>query len=208
MFRILLVWAYMLIPAACFAAPTVVEARVGQMVEFTAPEGIKYDWKTIPETENFKVYEQGKKAVFSSEISGEYLVICGYTKGDGHVEVLVYRIVADNRAAPLSLKVSNWCKSVASPSVKQDAMKLAESFRSVADLTEKGELADAEAVVVATADSNRAALGEQIINWKPFLEAMQKELIVMAESGTLPDAKSHVPIWDEIADALERFATS
>jgi len=185
------------------------KVKVGQLVtlDVSASTANTYSWKVIPPTENFRVIEGGKEAVFSSQTGGDYVFVIAVAKDDT-VDVHVHTIkVTGGQPQPgddLVTKVASWCEKVESPTKRDDALKLAQSFSSVsAVISETMTPAD---IVEATKKSNRDALGDNVEQWVPFLEGLQAELKTLAEAGKLEDTAAHAAMWRSIADGLKAYA--
>ena len=81
---------------------------------------------------------------------------------------------------------------------KISAIKLAQSFRSVSAIS-KSSFNDLEAMLLATAYSNRVALGDDLSIWKPFLDSLSKDLKDNPPVSLVACAE----YWIKIADALD-----
>lgn len=196
--------------------------KIGQLarLDVTKSSGKTYKWKAIPEGLDFEVYDDGRKVVFSSGAAGEYTFIVACAN-DNDVDVKVHVIVVGDGGTPptppgppnppapasgLSGKVIEWCNLVNSPNKKAEAAKLAESFVTVQDDIRSGKLDSAEAIIEATKEANRTALGNSLALWVPCLEKLQQEMQKMAEDGTMVTTIQHATVWGEIADGLATVA--
>ena len=197
------------------------EAKVGQLVRFdlTKSSGTMFMWKVLPSTTNFEVYEGGRKAVFSTDVAGDYTFIIAVAL-NGSVDVKTHTIKVGNGAAPvvvpptplpiptstLAAKVTSWADAVASSTKKSEAVKLADSFLTVANLIKApGGLSTPEEIIAKTAATNRTALGAQISAWVPFLTNLQAEMKTRSETGLLVTAEQHAAMWIEISIALRTY---
>ena len=188
-------------------APT--KAKVGQLVvlDVSGSNANSFKWKLNQATSNFLVIDSGKRAVFSAETPGSYTFVIAGAKGDS-VDVKVHTItVGDGTIDPsqdMSTKVAAWSEPVMSPTKKDDAVRLAKSFATVA-----GDIKDdttPDEIVEATKKSNRVALGDNLKNWEPFLTQLQAELKAASAAGKLTDAASHKKMWTSISDGLNQYA--
>jgi len=84
------------------------------------------------------------------------------------------------------------------------AVKLAESFESVSDRITA--LSTPKGIIEATAEANRAALGDELDAWKPLLKKIQATLANMARANTLTTPEQHKAVWLEIAEGLRKYA--
>lgn len=185
--------------------------RVGELavLDVSASNADSIVWKVRPETSNFKVFDAGRVAVFSAEAPGEYLFFVSAAKG-GTVDSKIHTIKVGQGAAPvkpdLGVKVPAWINKVESPGKRDEAIRLAQSFSSVAAMvTPTTSAAD---IVSMTVKSNRDALGSNIKAWEPFLMELQAELEASAANGSLSDGNSHVEAWRAISQALTNYAQS
>jgi hypothetical protein len=190
-------------------APT--KANVGKLILLDVSESnaVAFTWKVIPETDNFVVDDDGKRAFFSAEAAGEYtFVIAGAKDNEG--DIAIHKItIGGGPAAPtdgLADKIKGWSDPVKSPTKRDDALKLSQSFASVSAIVQP-TMKPAD-ILEATKKSNRDALGDNMTLWTPFFESLQKELQARAAAGKLTDADSHAKAWREIADGLRKYAES
>jgi hypothetical protein len=206
-------------------APT--EVRIGKLVvlDVSKSSGNTFKWLVVPETEDFLVIDNGRRAVFSSGVVGEYMFIIACAINDSvDVQRHIVRVVNTGPTPPgpvtpddpmppvsptstLSKKVSEWCASIQSPTRAADAVKLANAFDSVAARIDAGTLTDPYAIITATAEVSRSALGPNAKDWVPFLRSLQAELEQRASDGTLSTPTQHAGVWKEIAKGLRYFAT-
>jgi len=204
------------IPVDPNAAHIVVEApstvQAGELVKINVGKSIadSFSWRVEPPTKNFEVVDGGRKAYFSHGTAGEFLFIIAAAK-DGTSDVRTFRIKVIGSDAPpgpvsIAAKVPDWCKSVQSPAKRDDALKLAQSFSSVAAII-KPTMTPAD-IVEATKKSNQDALGDNVKHWEPFLLALQSELKAQAAAGSLVNTDAHVKAWREIADGLKAYAAT
>lgn len=185
------------------------KARLGELVvlDVTESNATSFKWRLHQKTKNFLVIDGGKRAVFSAEAGGTYTFVIAGAKNDS-VDVKIHTIRVDGGPAEpsddIAAKISSWSEPVNSPTKKDDAVRLAKSFMTVAgDI--KADTTPAE-IVEATKKSNRVALGDNLKYWEPFLIELQKELQVAAQAGKLPDAMAHADMWQKIADGLTQYA--
>lgn len=195
--------------AAKVVLKAVDKAKVGQLVVFDVSDSTatSFKWETRTKLTNFLVIEGGKRAVFSAEVGGEYTFVIAAAKADT-VDVVIHTVkVAGAPTTPgddLATKVASWSEPVASPTKRDDAMKLAQSFSSLAAVI-KPEMTP-EDIIEATKSSNRDALGDNLKHWAPFLDGLGAEMTKLADAGQLNDAEAHKKVWKSIADALGEYA--
>jgi len=200
-----------------------VEIKIGQLARFTVEKsaGKTFKWQVLPATavENLQIYDDGRRAVFSSPETGEvvFIVACS---NDGDVDVKTYalKIITGtvvppvnpdtpvNPATGVAGKVYEWAKTVQSPNLKAEAKQLADSFNAIAKRIDDGQLTTADAVAAATKAGNQTALGNSIQAWVPFLEKLQKEMRTQAEAGLLVTPPQHAILWRQIAEGLMNIA--
>lgn len=183
------------------------EAEIGELVRLDASksdvDGLT--WQILPETPDFEVIENGRRAFFSSRVPGSYLFIVAGAK-DGvpylkHHTITVLGEVVPPGPESLGLKVRRWTKSVGDYKARQvHALALAGVFR---------KLATAEDITVdemldATATANSAVLGEDLEKWFPLLEPLGEELDVLMEEEKLATREDYKLVWLEIAEGIEK----
>lgn len=179
--------------------------RVGELVRFDVSDSTadSFKWLLIPVTPDFEIYDEGRKAVFSARVEGEYRFVIACAKG-GTVDVIthVVRVIGPpNMPTTDSLTAWipfwNWHEMLP----KQECDLVAESFRSVASRAD--ELKTPEDWLRATAEANRDALGDRLDAWKPMLNKIGAALRKQAESGALSTPEDHAKAWLEVAQGLK-----
>jgi hypothetical protein len=193
-------------------APAEVQAGELVVLDVSESSATSYVWKVLPESKDFLVIDGGKRAVFSHGSSGTFLFIVSVAKGDT-VDVKTHSMKVNGPDGPpapanLSSKIAGWCENVKSPTKRDDALKLGQSFRSVSSTIAAGVITTPADIVAATKRSNQEALGANVKHWEPFLTALQAELKAQAEAGNLPDSEAHVKAWRSIGDGLNKYAES
>jgi len=196
------------------------EGKVGQLIRFdlSKSSGSMFKWKVIPTSQNLEIYESGRKAVFSADTPGEYtFIIAAALKDTVDVKTVIVKIGNESTptpiivtpvipSSPLAAKITSWADMVNSPTKKTEAVKLADSFLSVANLIRApGGLSTPEDIIAKTATTNRTALGSQIAVWVPFLTNLQTEMKTRSESGLLTTAEQHAIMWIEISTVLRTY---
>lgn len=205
------------------AAPE--EVKLGKLVVLDVSQSVgnKFEWMVVPETEDFLVIDEGRRAVFSSGVPGEFMFIVACAVNDSvDVKRHIVRVIGVtppppppnppqppvNPSTALSKKVGTWCTTIQSPSRSGDAIKLAGAFEAVAAQIDAGTLVQPYDIITSTTEANRAALGEQLQAWIPFLRSLQAELEQRADDGLLVTPTQHSAVWKEIAKGLRYFASS
>ena len=176
--------------------------EVGQLIVLDASESILTDlqWAIFPKTANFKV--DGKKAYFSSPNKESYTVILAGTDGKV-VRVLLFTLKHEEGTVnpvinnSFTKKLKAWLPDDFNQAT---AYKLAQSFRSIAAIS-KNNFNDLEAMILATAYSNKVALNNDFSQWKPFLDKLSADLEVDPPKSMKDCAKR----WNLIADTLEKL---
>jgi len=185
------------------------KAKVGQLVVLDVSESVAagFKWEPRTKTNNFLVIEGGKRAVFSAEAAGEFTFVVAVAKGDT-VDVVIHTIkITGGTPSPtddLPTRVASWCEGVQSPTKRDDALKLAQSFSSLSAVI-KPEMTP-EDIIEATKNSTRDALGDNLKHWAPFLDGLGAEMTKLSAAGQLNDADSHKRVWKAIAEALGEYA--
>jgi len=205
------------------AAPA--EIKLGKLVVLDVSQSVgnKFEWMVVPETEDFLVIDEGRRAVFSSGVPGEFMFIVACAVNDSvDVKRHIVRVIGVTPPPPqppvpptppgpetaLSKQVGTWCAKIQSPSRSGDAVKLAGAFEGVAAQIDAGTLTQPYDIITATTEANRASLGDQLQAWIPFLRSLQAELEQRADDGLLVTPVQHSAVWKEIAKGLRVFAAS
>lgn len=198
--------------------------EVGELIRLDVSEstGDDFKWIVVPTTLDFEVYQDGRKAVFSARKPGNYMFIIACSNA-GTVDVITHtiKITGDNvpdpptpdvypvvpkpaDGSPLAAWMPYWCSQ--SKQEKNEAMKLAASFNSVAATIAAGVNTTPDQIIKATANANRQALGGSIDRWMPVLQALQGDLQARANAGLLQTPEQHAAAWREIAGGLMDYS--
>ncbi len=175
------------------------ECEVGELVELDASQSNanSFSWRVVPGTKNFRVIEEGKRALFCSGQPGKYLFILAAAKQDT-IDCIIHTILVKPAAPPPTppdpfiSKVKSWLP-VNSDSVIIE--KLARSFERVASAGHT----DVSILVKTTALSNRGILGPDLESYKPFLIAFSNYLKANYQDKSIED---HLELWFRMAAAL------
>lgn len=195
-------------------------AEIGELVRFdvSASKAESFKWLLVPETADFEVYNNGKRANFSARKTGEYMFIvsCAYK---GTVDVVTHTVTVGtpvpkpgdypivekpDAGAAIVEWVPYWCSLTVRP--EEETRKLAESFEGIAATIAAGVNTTPEAIIKATSEANQRALGDSIEAWKPVLLSLQNEFKNRANAGTLVSPKQHGEMWREVATGLRAYA--
>ncbi len=85
---------------------------------------------------------------------------------------------------------------------RNDALSLAENYRAVAARIVAGTLAEPDAILAATAEDNRAALGAGVEVWRPFFAALAARMKSLDAAGRLAEPADYATAWNEISAGL------
>lgn len=196
------------------------EIKIGQLARLDVAKsaGKTFKWKVLPATTDFEVYDDGRRAVFSSGISGEYTFIVACAN-DNDVDVKTYVVKVGeggvvpgpqpgpvNPATGMAGKVVELTRLVNSPNKKAEAAKLATGFADITKQIQDGKLTTADQIIEAQKIANRTAMGNSLALWVPFLESLQKEMKTQAEAGLLVTLEQHAILWKQISDGLNLVA--
>lgn len=187
--------------------------EIGELVRLdvrdSQVEGIR--WQVLPETPDFEVIEDGRRAFFSSRVPGPYLFMIAGAKGGQ--AYLIYHTVTVDGVVPgpgpnpvviaLDKKVVAWAKKVADYDGKKAHLAgMAGVFTKMADNKD----VKVEQILEATALANTAILGAKLDAWVPFLDALGTELDSLVSSGGLTTPEQYRTVWLDIAKGLEQAA--
>jgi len=182
-------------------------ARVGELVRFDVSASVadSFKWLVVPPSQDFEVYAEGRKAVFSARMAGEYVFVVAAAK-ESTVDVVRHVVIV--RGPPpmpqtdaLDEWIPFWAFSLNLPS---DGAKdrLAASFEQIAA---RDDLEEPKEWILATAEANRAALGDDLAIWKPILDKIGEALLKKAQNGALATAEQHKETWLEIARGIRKI---
>jgi len=185
---------------------------VGELVTLDASSSAskEVEWKVLrvdsglDECLDFKAF--GKVACFSAREPSQWLVIISGVDAGGKPAMQTHSILVDGGGSPsgpstpsLESRIRTWSKKVESDNLREEAIKLAQSFRALA----AAEL-PVNKVLEATALANKQALGESLEAWIPFLDALGTYLDDLGEAGGLESREQYERVWNDIADSIER----
>lgn len=191
------------------------KVKVGDMivVDVSESKGKGFDLKIIPEPPRVRVFNNGSVICCGTGSKNvEYLFIVSCSDGErSDVKTKVIKVTGGsdgtvNPSTSLEERVVTWCEGVESPTTRDDALKLAQSFYALAGVIETGAFSSVKEMMQATIASNQDALGDNLDYWTPFLDRMEQELMARARAGQLPSVEAHGPVWRKIADGLTLFA--
>lgn len=202
------------------AANVVIDApkavQVGDMivVDVSGSIGGGFDWEVIPAPPSVRLFNDGKvMCAATGPTSGEYLFIISCARdGQSNVKTHVVTVLGNGPVVPdkpgvnIASKVLVWCSGVESPTPRDDAMKLAQAFASMATVIEGGAFENPAELVVATKAATKDALGDNLKHWVPLLDGLMNELKTMAQAGMLQDISAHAPVWKAVAQGLNEYA--
>lgn len=194
--------------------------KVGDMIIVDASNsvGTGFNIQVIPEPPQLRVFNEGKIVCAGSGDKGiTYLFIVSCTKDDKtDIQTFQVRVIGDPEQPDkpdkpgenLAAKVAQWCELVNSPTKREDALKLAQSFATISKVIEKGSFATLDDMMEITAKSNNEALGQNLQYWKPMLDSLINELKAMQQVGLLPDARAHAIAWQQISQGLQTYVAT
>jgi hypothetical protein len=185
-------------------------AKVGELVVIDASASIanQWMWKTDLSAKHVLTIDDGRRLAFSVSQAGEYTFVLAVAY-ENTVDLQILKVTVTGGEGDIASKVVALCESLPqSETRKAEALKLAASFSTVASLVESGSIETPEAVLTATTQANRDALGSAKDSWAPFFAALQPELAKLASTGKLTDAQSHAPVWKSIAEGLKTYAAN
>lgn len=178
-------------------------ARVGELVRLNASESTadSFKWVLVPESVDFEVYAEGKKAVFSARTAGTFQFVIAVAK-NGTVDVIVHtvRIIGppaqpeDIRDVASHIAFWLWDAQVSD----EEKIALADAFDKVAE-DMPGE---AQEWIYATKRAVEDALGDAKPRWDAFLKELGGYMQQLGEAGIMIEPEEHAQIWREIAQAL------
>ena len=189
-------------------APT--RVKVGDLIVIDLSEslGAGFDYEVEPMPPGLRTFDNGRIIVCgtgSENVVFNFMVSCALD-GDSDIAIHKVTVTVDTSEDKVDIvsKVAEWAALVDSPNTREDALKLSQSFSSVAVVIEQGTFKNTKDLVRATAMSNRDALNGNLEHWVPFLDALMLQL----RSMSISDVKSHAVVWRDVAAGLQEYANS
>lgn len=191
--------------------------KVGDLIiiDLSNSLGGGFDYAVEPMPPGLRTFDNGKIIVCGTgdkNVVYTFMVSCALGD-DSDIAVHKVRVYGAEEAGPVPdpgqnvvQKVKDWASEVTSPSKRDDALKLSQSFTSIAAIIEQDTFDDVAELIRATSTSNRDALDENLEHWEPLLNELMKELKAMSSAGQLPDVQSHARVWREVAQGLQDYA--
>jgi hypothetical protein len=177
------------------------ECEVGELViiEAVVPDEADVAWGIRPGTEDFRVFENGRVAVFSGRAVGEFMVIAACSI-EGEAELLIHELsVVSRKPNSLEADVLKAVKAVEGypdfESKRVALVKLEVLFRSLA--TEFRDENDLNATVGVAI---QAVLRDEQARWEPLFDVISLRMNENFSEGNLDYGK----IWTAVADALKK----
>jgi len=212
------------------------EGVVGELIRLDVSGSVaeSFKWLLVPESADFEVYDNGKRAVFSARTPGEYMFVVACAFKDTvdvttHVVVITdvdpvkpdkpdkpddpddpdtpdgYPVIEKPMEGdPLSAWIPYWCSQSRLP--VNEAKQLAGSFESVAAMISAGVYTTPQEIIEATSEASKDALGERLKAWLPVLRPLQDKFQLMAQNGELVTPEQHAETWRLVAKALKIYA--
>jgi len=179
------------------------EAEVGQLVRLSVEaDADDYMWIVVPESEDFEIYAEGQKAVFSARKPGSYLFIAAYCKNN-KVSLLRHILVVKGPPKPIVPPgpdasilelIPYWCSQY---NVSEEtATTLSNNFSSAASRAAAGEFKEVQELLNATAALNKNT------DARSLLDQITKYIVAKAQAGELETMEQHIILWNRISAAL------
>lgn len=191
--------------------------KIGDLIiiDLSNSLGGGFDYAVEPMPPGLRTFDNGKIIICGTgdkNVVYTFMVSCALGD-DSDIAVHKVRVYGAEETGPvpdpgqnLVQKVKDWASAVDSPTKRDDALKLSQSFASIAVIINQDTFDDVGELIRATATSNRDALDANLEHWSPLLDALMKELKAMSSTGQLPDVQSHARIWRDVAQGLREYA--
>lgn len=191
--------------------------KVGELAVLRIKDSpTKVVWIVIPQKINFKEFENGSSAVFSSPSAGIFSFFAACGSGNDLIVLPHNLTVIDDRPSPgpsppgpnpqpidLKSNVRLAIDKVKSQKKIEEAQFLAFSFLSVVNLIKTGIVTDSAKIIQITTDSNRQVLGQAKEKWIPFFTDLALILNNLSKNGQLKTPEEHIEVWNTIAETLK-----
>ena len=195
------------------------KVKVGDLILIDLSESIGggFDYYIEPKPPGLRFFDNGKIIVCGTgdqNVIYKFMISCALN-GNSDINVKEIRVVGAAPPGPppkpgenLIEKIQDWASEVESPTKRDDAIKLAQSFSSMAFVIEQDTFTTLAELLSATKASNKDALNGNLENWRPFTQALNLELKTMADNGLIPELMDHAKVWRDIAKGLETYANT
>lgn len=217
-------------PTAVIAGPQ--RAARGDLIvlDASASKASDFAWALVNSTKPCLAIEGGRKCVFASGEAGEFVFVLAVASKD-RVALARHTVAIGDAPGPpaptphpqpqpgpppapdlpigrFDLSRFGWSAALrtveASPEARaEQALQLAESFRTTAAAIVAGGLVDPQAILEQTRTSNNAALRSNAPLWKPWAAELAGKLEALEASGKLVGATDFAAAWLELAVGLE-----
>jgi hypothetical protein len=199
-----------------------VDSLIGEMVKLSGV-GESVAWACVPAVPDMVTYgERNENCVLSFTRSGSYTVVtAGIVDGRIQIDQTEIRVGVPkpdptNPNAPAAsdwdIKIKSWLSGDTSPERKAQAVSLAKSFREVAAEVQNslvaGKLITVDDMISRTVAANKTALAGSKLDWSAFKASLSAEFEAKSEAGELTTMQDHIIQWNQVADALDSFASS
>lgn len=196
-------------PKVVITAPS--KVAIGEMIVVDVSKSTGSGFTFIVQPTPARIFEDssGKTITFGTGTDiKEFLLIVSCAKGDESdckTQKIKVRGVGGLTSQPLGEIIKELAVDVQSPDVRGDALKLSQSFSTMA-LDQ--DVKDVPALLKKTGTSNRDALNGHFEAWSEVRRNITAYLKELAKEGKLKgtDLETHRTIWKGIAKALAEFA--
>lgn len=179
------------------------KCKAGDLVVFDARAskvGGDLLWAIVPETGNFVVADNTKRAFFSHYGAGEFLIIISGASGDVPLQH-IHRITVKGGAGGGGVAglVSIWFRDVPKYEGRdRDTVKLSQVFLTLAQT----DIPPAQ-MLAAAVKANTEALGSNLDHWKLFLDKLGAYVDLQVADGKLKTVSDYRSLWTSIGRALD-----
>lgn len=193
-------------------------------VKGTDPSAIATNikWLVIPDT-NHLVWPDGSKLVMSTGKLVEYRIIMSvgqvFKDGDSITQSIetITRVIKINGESttivpvPTDNAINSWLslilitESYNKLEARNDAKKLAASFKDIASKIDAGQYSSFSAIITATRDSNDSLMIEKAA-WTPWFDRLSLYLKDLTEAGKLETMQQYSTLWKSISNTLEIYS--
>jgi len=183
--------------------------QIGELVILDASKSEADDliWRILPETDNFRAV--GKTALFSSTEPIDYTLVIVARK-EKNIDCKIFTLkYGESKSKSKSksvntdfeIKVVSWLKDTDLIENKVEGRKLAQSFKSIANLIDSGIFETVDDIILATGRITSDALDDNLDAWRPFIREFENYL----EANPPVSIKDHAPVWRNMAIVLEKI---
>lgn len=195
-------------PKIVIDAPAQVNVGDLIVVDVSKSIGSGFAFKVLPQPQNLHADSNGTRWYWGTGKDNTTFLVIVSCADDGqsvidYTRITVGASIETPNVHPIIKLLTKQAQLVIAPKKREEAIKLAQAFRSVAELIKNGSLRTAAEIIEATADANKKSLGISLHNWVPLLDALISEININVKVNTMEEYRQ---VWMLISTTFETIA--